>query len=147
MSVLCEIEKRLWMWRCGSSARRAMRDTLLAATMAPSLPRSGSVCAAVVLSSCADTQHRHAPVSSVALMVRPQIDSFLLGGRAGRAPDGQGARRGEGRQTGPLWLSIVTIKRSSKDTERRDRGRIQVVRGVCSFFSFAVIQVVLIKLE
>lgn len=46
---------------CGSSARRAMRDTLLAATMAPSLPCSGAVCAAVVPSSCADTQHRHAP--------------------------------------------------------------------------------------
>lgn len=36
-----------------------MRDTLLAATMAPLLPRSDAVCADVVPSSCADAPHRH----------------------------------------------------------------------------------------
>lgn len=31
------MKEKGWMWERGSPARRAMRDTLLAATMAPSL--------------------------------------------------------------------------------------------------------------
>ncbi|KAK2918558.1 hypothetical protein Q8A73_002929 [Channa argus] len=104
----------LWMWKCGSSARRAMRDTLLAATMAPSLPCSGSL---RVLLMRPAVRTRSPAKKEVSHRV---VDAHWM--------DGQRARRGEGRHTGATLALRRYGKRSSKDTERRDRGRIQTDR-------------------
>lgn len=86
-----------------------MRDTLLAATMAPSLLRSGA--AAVLRSSCADTQHRHTP--SVRLQGSSVELAAVCYSRGWRKKEWSkhwtDRERGlKGRQTRPLSLSIVT---------------------------------------
>lgn len=142
------------MWRCGSSPRRAMRDTLLAATMAPSLPRSGSVCCCCCSFQLCGHTAPSCPIRSVALMVHRQIGIvfflfFWLGGKSRTRTGRTDRERGEARGgcDGATLVLHRYGKRSSKDTERRDRGRIQVVRGCMFsiFFLLAVIQVFLKK--
>lgn len=83
------------------------------------------------------------PIGSAARIIGRLTGLFVFRGRAGRALDGQAARRGEA--DGATLTLHRYVKRSSKDTERRDRGRIQSVQCVCPFF--CEIQVFLIEFE
>lgn len=116
-----------------------MRDTLLAATMAPSLLRSGA--AAVLRSSCADAQHRHTPsVLLQASSVELAAVCYSRGEkeRVEQALDGQGAGA-KGAADGATFSLHRYGKRSSKDTGRRDRGRNQSVHCDRSYYSFVVL--------
>lgn len=84
---------------------------------------------------CAIAQHRHAPIRSAALIIGR--------GESGRALDGQGARRGEGRQVGPLRLSIVTGNGAPR-TRRGEAGGASSPFSVFVhfYYPFVLIQVI-----
>lgn len=120
--------------------------TLLAATMAPSLPRSAPaplllLLRVLLLFSPAVRTHGTVMPRQFCCCTDRFIRTlggvfFFCPGRAGRAPGGHGARRGEARggRRGATLALHRSGKRSSKDTERRDRGRIQVVQSARSVF-------------
>lgn len=71
------------------------------------------------------------PISSVALI---GSSARFFSGTAGRAPDGHGARRGEGRQTGPLWLSFVTGNGAPRTRRGETGGASRSFRVICLLF-------------
>ena len=136
--------------KCG-----AMRDThcwLLAATMAPSLPRSAPapplLLLLLLLFSPAVRTHGTVMPRQFCCCTDRFIRTlgggfFRVRGRAGRAPDGRGARRGEGRQTGGHFGSPsfreAELQGHGEERQGAHPGRSEC--SLCIFFIFAVIQV------
>lgn len=92
-------KERGWMWKRGSSARRAMRDTLLAATMAPSLRALALyVLLLLLLYPAVRTQLRYAPSVRLHRPGHWLIERFIWEycGRAlgGRGREARGGKRG-----------------------------------------------------